>query len=178
MWGAKKLKTEEQSTVTHRPLPLEPICLTHSVPFLPQRWQWFHAMQACETNNNIHRHNHAIKADEDSRSSKRTALYINQRRLADKKKKNYRGIHCKSCALTSPRVSVRKWSKPGSWKRFWYQQKGQKTKLQDGKQGAAEVPSTGEQASRNSKKQKSHRKKLNCSIYSTIAREFDKVLEE
>lgn len=49
-------------------------------------------MQACETSNNIRHHNHAIKADEDSRSSKRTALYINQRRLADKKKKIIEGF--------------------------------------------------------------------------------------
>lgn len=59
-----------------------------------------------------------------------------------------------------------------------YQQKGQKRKVQDEKQGAAEVPSMGEQASGSIKKQKSHGKKLNCSIYSMIAREFDKVLEE
>ena len=41
-------------------------------------------MQAYETNNSIHRHNHAIKADDDSRSRKRTALYINHTSLADK----------------------------------------------------------------------------------------------
>jgi len=133
-------------------------------------------MQAYETNNSIHRHNLAIKADDDSTSRKRTALYINHTSLADKK--NYRGIHCISCPLTSPRVSVRKGSKSGFQNQFWHQQKGQKRKLQDKKQGAAEVPSTGEQASRNSKRLKSHRNKLNCSIYSMIARDFDKVLEE
>ena len=70
-------------------------------------------MQAYETNNSIHRHNHAIKADDDSRNRKTTALYINHTSLAEKKKIE-RGIHCKSCTLTSPRVSVRKRLKTGS----------------------------------------------------------------
>lgn len=55
---------------------------------------------------------------------------------------------------------------------------GQKRKLQGKKQGAAEVPSMEEQASRSIKKQKSYKKKLNCSMYSMIAREFNKLLEE
>lgn len=42
-------------------------------------------MQAYETNNSIHRQNHAIKADDDSRSRKRTALYINHTNLTDEK---------------------------------------------------------------------------------------------
>lgn len=74
-------------------------------------------MQTYETNNSIHRRNHAIKADDESRSRKRTGLYINHTSLTEKQKM-YRGTRCKSCALTSPRVSVRKGPKPGSWN--WY----------------------------------------------------------
>lgn len=51
-------------------------------------------MQAYETNNSIHRQNHAIKADDDSRSRKRTALYINHTSLTDKKK-NIEGFGAK-----------------------------------------------------------------------------------
>lgn len=51
-------------------------------------------MQAYETNNSIHRQNHAIKADDDSRRRKRTALYINHTSLTDKKK-NIEGFGAK-----------------------------------------------------------------------------------
>lgn len=60
-------------------------------------------MQAYEINNNIHHQNHAIKADDDRRSRKRTVSNINHPSWTDKKK--YRVIQCKTYAPISPSVN-------------------------------------------------------------------------
>lgn len=126
-----------------------------------------------EISNSIHRHNEAIEADDDSRSRKRTALYINHTRLAEKNKllRDLLQILCTdfSCGPSEERMKAR------VLELVLILAERAKENLQGEKQVAAEVPSMEEQASRSSKKQKSYKKKLNCSM---IAREFNKVLEE